>query len=233
MGRFAALAAVAAAAVAAAAVVTGAAAAAPTGPKPTPKTMKIVKAGGVDCISRWYVSGADVATGKWVWTDVTRCCPPRMPTKTMTVYRGGKKCTSTWRQCDTALNGDGNCVRKWCDKTVCAEPVCPPRPAVMKTRYVKAGGERCVKTWSACGKVLRRGVCSWKGCDVLACKPPCKKPAAKTMKRGSATKTCVSHWWPATLSVDNSNDGQACQWVWKDVETCHCKDGNNPVWKKC
>ncbi|OSX71205.1 hypothetical protein BU14_0577s0005 [Porphyra umbilicalis] len=228
MGRLSAMA-LAAAAVAAVATV----AAATHGPTPTPKLMKITNASGQDCINQWYVSGRDVAAGKWVWADETRCCPPRVAPKTMTVFRGGKRCTSTWTQCDTALNDDGNCVRKWCDATVCAEPVCPPTPPVMKTRYVRRGGERCVKTWSACGKRLSRGVCTWKGCDVVRCQPPCAKPAAKTMRSQSAGRVCVDHWWPATLSVDTSKDGMDCKWGWKDVKVCHCRDGNKPVWKRC
>lgn len=227
MGRFSLLA--VAAAVAAAATIV---AATSPPPSPSPKVMRITKETGEQCISRWFVTGRDEAAGKWIWKDVTTCCPPRMPTKTMIVFQNGKRCVSTWTQCGTKLNNDKNCVRTWCDKTECAEPVCPPKPPVMKTRYVKKDGQRCVKTWKACGKTVKGGVCTWKGCDVLKCNPPCPKPMAKTMKRGTATKSCVSHWWPESLKVDLSSDGMACKWAWKDVEECYCDTGS-PKWTKC
>lgn len=226
MGRLAALALAAAAAAAAAAV---AAASAPT---PTPKAVKVRTPDGRDCIHRWFVTAARDAGG-WVWADETRCCPPRMPTKSMTVFRRGSRCTETWTQCDTALNGDGNCVRRWCDSTACEAPVCPPKPPVMKTRYVRRGGERCVKTWSACGTRLSGGVCSWEGCDALDCKAPCAKPAPKTMRTQTRGRVCVEHWWPTVLSVDKSTDAMRCTWAWKDAKTCWCADGASPTWKQC
>lgn len=214
------------------AVATGAAASAPPpGPRPTPKTMKITKESGRECISKWYVTGH--ANGKWVWADVDKCCPPRMPTKTMTVFKEGKRCVSTWTQCDIELNADYNCVRTWCDVTNCAEPVCPPEPMEMKTRYVKKNGERCVKTWTTCGKKFSGGKCTWKGCDIIKCLPPCPKPMAKTMRTKTADMTCVDNWWPATLTVDTSKDGMDCSWAWKDIKICHCRVGKTGKYVKC
>lgn len=223
-----------AAAVAVAAVAAAAApAAASASPRPTPKTMKITKAGGEECISKWYVTGK-TAAGGWKWTDVTACCPPRMPTKMMTTFVEGKKCLSTWTVCDRELNAAGNCVWKWCDKTDCATPVCPPEPAEMIKRYTKKDGQRCVSRWFSCGKQIKGGVCTYKGCDVVKCKPPCVKPAPKTMTTRTPTKVCVSHWWPAKLTVDQTTDGQDCNWVWADKEECTCKPADkSPVWNKC
>jgi len=118
MGRLAAL----LSAAALMAVATGAAATtSPPGPTPTPKTMKITKDSGEECISKWFVTGN--ADGKWVWADVDICCPPRPMTKTMIVFRGGKRCTSTWAPCDRELNAASKCVWKICDVTDCVEPV--------------------------------------------------------------------------------------------------------------
>jgi len=104
------------------AVATGAAATtSPPGPTPTPKTMKITEDSGEECISKWFVTG--YADGKWVWADVDICCPPRPMTKTMIVFRGGKRCTSTWAPCDRELNAANKCVWKICDVTDCEEPV--------------------------------------------------------------------------------------------------------------
>jgi len=214
------------------AVASGAAASAPPpGPRPTPKTMKITKESGRECISKWYVTGH--ADGKWVWADVDKCCPPRMPTKTMTIFKDGKRCVSTWTQCDRVLNAADNCVYKWCDVTNCANPVCPPKPMEMKKRYVKKNGERCVTRWYACGKKIEHGKCTWRGCDVVSCKLPCPpKPMPKTMRTKTPGKVCVSHWWAAKLTIDNSTDAQKCEWQWKDVEKCTCDTGAKK-WTAC
>jgi len=151
-----------------------------------------------------------------VWTDEPLCCHPRVAPKTLTVLCGGKRCTSTWTQCDTALNDDGNCVRKWCSATVCAEPVCPPEPPVMKTRYVRRGSERCVKAWWACGKWLSRGVCTWKGCDVVRCQPPCetrqdtwriKRTREGQRLTGKAPPKTMGETTEGTRDVDGCDDG--------------------------
>lgn len=215
---------------AAAAVATTAAAAA-TGPTPTPKTMKITKDTGEECISKWYVTGRSAAG--WVWADVDKCCPPRPKAKSMVVFRGGKRCVSSWFTCDRVLNADDNCAWKWCDVTDCAAAPCPPKPMEMKRRFVEATGERCVSRWYACEKKLSFGKCTWKGCDVVTCKAPCPpKPASKSMIRRTATKVCASAWWAWKLTVDNSNDAQTCKWQWRDVETCYCDTGA-PKWTKC
>ena len=214
------------------AVATGAAATtSPPGPTPTPKTMKITKESGEECISKWFVTG--YADGKWVWADVDICCPPRPMTKTMIVFRGGKRCTSTWAACDRELNAADKCVWKICDVTDCETPVCPPKPMEMKRRFVRVTGERCVSRWYACGKKIEHGRCTWKGCDVVTCKPPCPpKPATKNMMRRTPTKVCSSAWWAYKLTVDNSTDAQTCKWLWRDVEECYCDTGA-PKWTKC
>jgi len=214
------------------AVATGTAATtSPPGPTPTPKTMKITKDSGEECISKWFVTG--YADGKWVWADVDICCPPRPMTKTMIVFRGGKRCTSTWEACDRELSAANKCVWKICDVTDCEEPVCPPKPMEMKRRFVRATGERCVSRWYACGKKIEHGRCTWKGCDVVTCKPPCPpKPATKNMVRRAPKKVCTSAWWAYKLTVDNSTDAQTCKWLWKDVEVCYCDTGA-PKWTKC
>ncbi|OSX77980.1 hypothetical protein BU14_0126s0019 [Porphyra umbilicalis] len=214
------------------AVATGATATtSPPGPTPTPKTMKITKDSGEECISKWFVTG--YADGKWVWEDVDICCPPRPMTKTMIVFRGGKRCTSTWAACDRELNAADKCVWKICDVTDCETPVCPPKPMEMKRRFVRATGERCVSRWYACGKIIEHGRCTWKGCDVVTCKPPCPpKPVTKSMVRRAPKKICSSAWWAYKLTVDNSTDAQTCKWLWKDVEECYCDTGA-PKWTKC
>nr|ARM10254.1 DRG5 [Neopyropia tenera] len=235
MKSFRAVSLAAAVAVAALAAVAApaATAASSVSPVPTPKTMKITKKSGEECISKWYVTGK-ASGGGWEWKDETKCCPPRMATKTMTTYVEGKKCLSTWTVCDRELNAAGNCVWKWCDKTDCATPVCPPKPAEMKKRYTKKDGRRCVSRWFACGTQIKGGVCTYKGCDVVTCKAACVKPAPKTMTTRTPTKVCVSHWWAAKLNVDQSTDGQDCNWVWADKEECTCKPADkSPVWKKC
>eukprot|EP00168_Porphyra_purpurea_P004794 TRINITY_DN1580_c0_g1_i4.p1 TRINITY_DN1580_c0_g1~~TRINITY_DN1580_c0_g1_i4.p1 ORF type:complete len:125 (+),score=22.89 TRINITY_DN1580_c0_g1_i4:2-376(+) len=100
-------------------------------------------------------------------------------TKTMITYDKGRKCRSVWTACDRYMTAGGWCAWKSCDRKTCEEPVCPPAPATMKTRWAKKDGTRCVKTWSACGKHFLKGVCTWKGCDVIKCKPPCVKPMSK------------------------------------------------------
>lgn len=232
MSRHTFLAIVAVAAVAAAAATaTTAAATTPTGPTPTPKTMKFTKDTGEECISKWFVTGRGPAG--WVWADVDTCCPPRPTPKAMTVYQGGKKCLSSWFVCDRQLDAAGTCAYKWCDVTDCDTPACPPKPMDMKRRFVRANGERCIARWFACGKKYTGGVCGWKGCDVVSCKPRCPaKPKTKSMVRRTATKVCSSAWWAWKLVVDNSTDAQTCKWLWRDVETCYCDTGA-PKWTKC
>jgi len=203
-------------------------------PWPTPKVMKFIDDNGAACINTWWVSGTK--DGKYVWSDKIACCPNPMPTpKTMKVWRNNVQCTSKWTVDDRELNADRNCVWKWYDQTTCPpQPACPPMPMVMKTRWVKATGERCVKTWSACGKKISWGKCTWKGCDRVRCKPACPKPAPKTMKLKTPTRVCIDNWWPTKLSVDNTNDGQSCKWTWGDHKECYCKvSATSAEWKKC
>lgn len=103
----------------------------------------------------------------------------------------------------------------------------------MKTRWADADGRRCVKKWYACAKHFVKGVCSWRACDFIKCKPPCLKPATKNMETvKTPTKTCMEAWWPVSVIIDHTTDEQVCTWKWKDVKTCHCRldDGS---WKKC
>lgn len=221
----------AAAAVVAAAAAATTATATGLGPTPTPKTMKITKDSGEECISKWYVTGRN-ADG-WVWADVDICCPPRPTPKSMTVYRDGKACRSSWFVCDRHLTPADECVYKWCDVTNCDTPPCPPKPAEMKKRFVRSNGERCISRWFACGKKYSGGVCSWKGCDIVTCKPPCPpKPASKSMMHRTSTKVCSSAWWAWKLEVNNTVDAQPCKWLWRDVRTCYCETGA-PKWTKC
>lgn len=103
----------------------------------------------------------------------------------------------------------------------------------MKHRWVTRTGERCVKTWSACGRVLSRGACTWKGCDVVACAPACAKPAVKVVKSETPDRVCLNHWWPTRLSVDTAHDGMPCRWEWEDRRECWCRDGDKVAFKKC
>lgn len=201
-------------------------------PWPKPKQMKFTDVNGAACINAWWVSGTK--DGRYVWSDKIACCPPAPPAKTMKVWRGNRRCTSRWVVADRELNGDRNCVWKWHDSTWCPpEPTCPPMPMEMKTRWVKATGERCTKTWKACGKKMSWGKCTWKGCDYVKCLPPCPKPMAKTMRIDTPTRVCVDNWWPTKLSVDKRDDLMHCKWAWADHKQCYCKDGNNATWKKC
>lgn len=204
------------------------------GPRPTPKMMLVTRAGGRACIERWWPTHRR-RDGSWAWADATTCCPSRPAPQTIVSYQKGRRCTSTRQVCGRRLNEAKECTWRWCTSNppVCAEPVCPPKPAVMKTRWVTATGERCVKTWSACGRVLLRGKCTWKGCDVVKCAPPCPKPRAKTMKSQTYNRVCMEHWWPTRLSVDTSHDGMTCRWAWTDRRECWCRDGVKVAFKKC
>jgi len=209
--------------------------------------MKVTK-GGASCISRWFVTG--YVDSKWVWKDVTECCPPAPAPVVKTSKAGSKKCTETVATCGTYLTPTMKCGWNMCTTTDCVTapgglPVsasrapaagCPPRPLPMHTRFVKANGERCVKDWSACGAVrTASGACVWKDCDVFKCKAPCvaTKPMGKSMvTRPVPGKICSSAWWPVSATVNMSNDFMSCTWAWKDVEECYCNTGA-PKWTKC
>jgi len=205
-----------------------------TGPTPTPRFVKYIDAADTACITKWTVTGKNASmAGGWEWTSKSACCPPQPMTKTMITYDKGRKCRSVWAPCDRYMTTSGKCAWKLCDRKTCEEPVCPPAPPTMKTRWAKKDGTRCVKTWKACGTHFFKGVCTWKGCDIIKCKPPCVKPMGKNMKLVvSPTKTCTEAWWPVSVVIDHSTDGQVCTWKWKDAKTCYCKQINGSF-KKC
>ncbi|GAB0498000.1 hypothetical protein MMPV_009339 [Pyropia vietnamensis] len=218
----------------AASVATPASAATAVGPTPSPRLVEFIKDSGEECVREWAVTGTDPSTDSgWKWESRTACCPPKPDPKTMITYDKGRRCQSVWTPCRRTITTDGRCVWRMCDVKTCPDPPCPSPPPTMKTRWTDVNGRRCVKKWYACAKHYVKGVCSWRGCDYIKCKPPCPKPMTKNMETvKTPTKTCMEAWWPVKVIVDHSTDEQVCTWKWKDAKTCHCKQDDG-VWIKC